>query len=132
MGHAKQLHNCRDLNDSREIINREGLPGNLKNDPCLAVQHAVITAGPAGYRTGLGRRIVHLELLAAQGMGQGREAAAFGIAQTQAAARELGFQDMIFLFEVRDDLLLMPIDPAGDGHDQELEYHGSFSGWRRR
>jgi hypothetical protein len=32
MRHAKQLHHRRYLNDYLEIINREGLPGNLKND----------------------------------------------------------------------------------------------------
>jgi hypothetical protein len=38
MSHAKQLHHRRDLNDSLEIRNREGLPGNIKNDLCLKVQ----------------------------------------------------------------------------------------------
>jgi putative transposase len=43
MSHAKQLHNRRYLNDYLEIINREGLPGNIKNDLCLKVQDLVIT-----------------------------------------------------------------------------------------
>jgi transposase-like protein len=43
MSHAKQLHNRRYLNDYLEIINREGLPGNVKNDLCLQVQDVVIT-----------------------------------------------------------------------------------------
>ena len=43
MSHAKQLHNRRYLNDYLEIINREGLPGNVKNDLCLEVQNVVIT-----------------------------------------------------------------------------------------
>jgi hypothetical protein len=30
-------------NDYLEIINREGLPGNIKNDLCLKVQDLVIT-----------------------------------------------------------------------------------------
>ena len=42
MSHAKQLHNRRSLNDSLEIINREGLPGNIKNDLCRQVQDTVI------------------------------------------------------------------------------------------
>ena len=42
MSHAKQLHNRRYLNDYLEIINREGLPGNVKNDVCRKVQAAVI------------------------------------------------------------------------------------------
>src|SRR5262245_66107600 len=42
MSHAKQLHNRRYLNDYLEIINREGLPGNVKNDLCRKVQDTVI------------------------------------------------------------------------------------------
>ena len=42
MSHAKQLHNRRYLNDYLEIINREGLPGNVKTDLCLTVQDTVI------------------------------------------------------------------------------------------
>jgi hypothetical protein len=42
MSHAKQLHHRRYLNDSLEIINREGLPGNIKTDLCLTVQATVI------------------------------------------------------------------------------------------
>ena len=43
MSHAKQLHHRRYLNDYLEIINREGLPGNIKNDLCLKVQDLVLT-----------------------------------------------------------------------------------------
>ena len=43
MSHAKHLHNRRYLNDYLEIINREGLPGNIKNDLALQVQNVVIT-----------------------------------------------------------------------------------------
>jgi len=42
MSHAKQLHHRRSLNDSLEIINREGLPGNVKSDLCLQVQDTVL------------------------------------------------------------------------------------------
>ena len=42
MSHAKQLHHRRYLNDYLEIINREGLPGNVKNDLCRQVQDTVI------------------------------------------------------------------------------------------
>jgi Transposase, Mutator family len=41
MSHAKPLHHRRYLNDSLEIINREGLPGNIKTDLCLTVQATV-------------------------------------------------------------------------------------------
>jgi transposase-like protein len=43
MSHAKQRHHRRYLNDYLEIINREGLPGNVKNDLCLKVQDTVVT-----------------------------------------------------------------------------------------
>jgi hypothetical protein len=43
VSHAKQLHHRRYLNDSLEIINREGLPGNSQSDLCLKVQATVVT-----------------------------------------------------------------------------------------
>jgi hypothetical protein len=43
VSHAKQLHPRRYLNDSWEIINREGLPGNSQSDLCLKVQDTVVT-----------------------------------------------------------------------------------------
>jgi hypothetical protein len=43
MSHAKHLHNRRYLNDSLEMINREGLPSNVKHDLCLQVQDVVVT-----------------------------------------------------------------------------------------
>ena len=43
MSHAKQLHHRHYLNDYLEIINREGLPGNIQSDLCLKVQDTVIT-----------------------------------------------------------------------------------------
>jgi transposase-like protein len=43
MSHAKQRHHRRYLNDYLESINREGLPGNVKNDLCLTVQDTVVT-----------------------------------------------------------------------------------------
>ena len=45
MSHAEQLHHRRYLNDNLEIINREGLPGNVKTDLCLTVQDTVIATG---------------------------------------------------------------------------------------
>src|SRR5262249_62331809 len=43
MSHAKQLHHRHYLNDYLEIINREGLPGNIQSDLCLKVQDTVVT-----------------------------------------------------------------------------------------
>jgi transposase-like protein len=42
MSHATQLPNRRYLNDYLEIINRHGLPGNVKSTVCHALQQAVI------------------------------------------------------------------------------------------
>ena len=53
MSHAKQLHNRRYLNDYLEIINREGLPGNGKNDLCRKVQDTVIATVPHVIETAL-------------------------------------------------------------------------------
>ncbi len=43
MSHAKHLHHRRYVHDYLEIINREGLPGNVKSALCLQVQDVVIT-----------------------------------------------------------------------------------------
>ena len=42
MSHAKQLHNRRYLDDYLEIINRTGLPCNVRADVCQQVQAMVI------------------------------------------------------------------------------------------
>lgn len=39
MSYAKQLHNRRYLNDYFEIINREGLPGNVKTERIGQTKH---------------------------------------------------------------------------------------------
>src|SRR5678816_475958 len=43
MSHAKQLHNPSYFDDYMEIINRRGLPGNVKTDVSQHVHHAVLT-----------------------------------------------------------------------------------------
>jgi hypothetical protein len=43
MSHAKQLHNRCYLNDYLEILNREGLPGNIISALCLKGKDPVIT-----------------------------------------------------------------------------------------
>jgi len=53
MSHAKQLHNRRSWHDSLEIINREGLPGNIKNDLCHQVQATVIATVQHGIEAAL-------------------------------------------------------------------------------
>ena len=42
MSHAKQLHHRRYFDDYLEIINRPGLPGNVKTELCQHVNHAVM------------------------------------------------------------------------------------------
>src|SRR2546422_10462438 len=42
MSHAKQLHNRQYFDDYMEIINRKGLPGNVKSKPCQQVNEAVV------------------------------------------------------------------------------------------
>jgi hypothetical protein len=46
----------------------------------------------------------------------------------QATPWKLGCEYAIFFFEVRDDVLLMPVDPAGDHRDEDWQYHGGSSG----
>ena len=43
MSHATQLHNRRYLNDYLEIINRHGLPSNVKSVVCQQRHQAVTT-----------------------------------------------------------------------------------------
>ena len=42
MSHAKQLHNRRYFDDYMEIMNRKGLPGNVKSALCEQVNRAVV------------------------------------------------------------------------------------------
>ena len=42
MSHATQLHNRRYFDDYMEIINRKGLPGNVKSELCTQVNRAVV------------------------------------------------------------------------------------------
>jgi transposase-like protein len=42
MSHATQLHNRRYFDDYMEIINRQGLPGNVKSELCEQVNRAVL------------------------------------------------------------------------------------------
>ena len=53
-------------------------------------------------------------------MGERRKAAAFGVGESQPAAAELGFEDAIFLLQIRDHLLLVPLEPAGDHGDEDM------------
>jgi hypothetical protein len=63
-------------------------------------------------------------------MVQHGETATFGVRQAQPAATEPGFEDAIFLKEIRDDLLLVLLEPSSDHGDQDWENHSCSSGWR--
>src|SRR5262249_58956833 len=51
----------------------------------------------------------------------GGEAAALGIGQLEAAACQLPLEDPVFLHQVFNDVLLVAIDPTGEGHQQHLQ-----------
>jgi len=70
------------------------------------------------------------EALATQWVGERGEAAAFGVSQTELAATELSFQDAVFLDQIRDHLLLVTLEPAGNHGDEHVEDHGLSSGWK--
>lgn len=61
-------------------------------------------------------------------MGESREAPAFRVGQAQSPATELGFEDAVFREEIGDDLLLVPLQPAGNHGDQDVEDHSRSSG----
>jgi hypothetical protein len=71
-----------------------------------------------------------VEALVAEWMGKRREATAFRVGQAQPAATEPGFKDTIFRKEIHDDLLLVPLEPASDHGDQDLEHYSRSSGER--
>src|SRR5262245_59424891 len=80
-----------------------------------------------GIRCGDGGGV--FELLAAERIRHGRQSSAFGVSQAQAPVWEFGGENAIFFFEIRDDMLLMPIDPAGNHGDEGVENHEGSSGW---
>jgi hypothetical protein len=38
-------------------------------------------------------------------------------------ATEVGFEDAVLFLEVSDDLLLVPLEPAGDHGDEDMQDH---------
>ena len=57
-------------------------------------------------------------------MGERRKAAAFGVRQAQPAATEVGLENAVFLLEIRDDVLLVTLEPTGDHRDEDVQDHG--------
>jgi hypothetical protein len=64
-------------------------------------------------------------------VGQRSKPPAFRVRQAQPAATEVGFQDAIFRKEIRDSLLLVPLQPAGNHGDEHVQNHSRSQGWRQ-
>ena len=73
-----------------------------------------------------------LQALAPKRVGKGRETAALGIRQAQPAAATLSFEDTIVFDQVGDDLVLVPLQLAGNQGEEHVKDHGVSSGWRQR
>ena len=72
------------------------------------------------------------EALATERVGERGETAAFRVCESQPAPTELGFEDAIFFLKVRDDLLLVPLQPTGHHGNEYVQDHGVPSGGRQR
>ena len=57
--------------------------------------------------------------------------AALCVRPAEPATTELGCQDAVFREEVRDDLLLVPLEPASEHSNQDVQEPSHFSGWRQ-
>jgi hypothetical protein len=53
-----------------------------------------------------------------------RETAAFGVSESQTATAEVRFEDTIFLKQICNHLLLIPLQPAGNHGDEHVKDHG--------
>ena len=79
---------------------------------------------PTQESIGRGEGGERFEALTAQWIRQCGETAALGVGKTKPAAAVLGFEDAILLLKVGDHLLLVPIDPASDHGDEDVQDHG--------
>ena len=70
------------------------------------------------------------EALAPEWVGERRQPAAFGVAQAQPAAPQVGFEDAVFRLQIGDDLLLLALEPAGKHSQEQWKNHSLSSGWR--
>jgi hypothetical protein len=73
-----------------------------------------------------------LQTCASEQVGQRRKAAPFGIREAKATTAEFRFEHAIFFLEIGDDLLLVPLEPAGHHGDEHVQNHSLPSGWRHR
>jgi hypothetical protein len=100
----------------------------------LCATHAAIevlsheAAIPAQERVGGGKRGDLLEAFPPEWIGKRRKATAFGIGEAEPMPLEFPFEYAVFLKKIRDDLLLVPLQPASNHDDQDVENHGRSSG----
>jgi hypothetical protein len=87
----------------------------LLSDKPFVPSHQGIWRGERGQR---------FETFAAKWEGEGSETAAFSIGEANASITEFGVKGAVFFLEVGNDLLLVPIDPAGDHGDKDWQNHG--------
>jgi hypothetical protein len=92
----------------------------LGDQPLVPVQE--------GIWRGDGRHL--FEALTTKRVGQRRKPPAFGVGEPPPAATALGFENAIFFLQVGNHLLLVPLDPASDPRDEDMENHSPSSGWR--
>ncbi len=79
---------------------------------------------PAHERIG-GREGRHrFEAFAPERVGERRKAAALAVRQAQPSAPVVGFENAVFLLEIRNDVLLVTLEPAGDHRDEDVQDHG--------
>jgi hypothetical protein len=62
----------------------------------------------------------HLEHAATKSLALHGETTAFVVGEAKSLSLELALQDSVLLDQVVDDVLLMAIEPAGEGYDEEL------------
>ena len=63
-----------------------------------------------------------LEDLSTEGLALYREPTAFIIGQPKSSATKLSLEDSVLLEQIVDDVLLVTVDPAGEGDQQELPW----------
>ena len=61
-----------------------------------------------------------LEQATAESLALHGEPPAFFIGEAESLSAEIAFKNAVFCDKIVDDILLMPMDPAGNGEDEEL------------
>src|SRR5438034_1002690 len=80
--------------------------------PIKLVGDQLLIPPQEGVGSDKGRHV--LQALAAEWVGQRREATPFGIREAKATTAELGFEHAVFRQKIRDDLLLVTLQPASN------------------